>query len=214
MKKRVIIAVAVILVLAVIVFIGKKDKTEEPTTTAVTTTEQEITEDDTPEIQNGTKNPDKLVKITMPLSFYSEKNQGDTDGFVNKGNYEKIKVDEKNKTFTVTMKSLTYDFMLSNVGLQVIKNIASMLDDGKYPFLKQLGKYNSDFSQIELIVDAEEYKTAKNSNEVGPFVASCGIFYQMYSTENNYKCTVTIKSEKDNSVIDEYTAKYNNSNMG
>ena len=216
MKKKVFAGIIVILVIvAAIVFFTRKDKPEEPTTTTVSQQEQqETTQDNTPEIQNGTKNPDKLIKITIPLAFYSDKKQGDTDGFVHKGNYEKIEINEKKKTFTVTMKSITHDFMLSNVGIQVIKSITSLLDNKDYPYIKQLGKYNSDFSEIELIVDEEKYEAAKNKDEIAPFVASCGVFYQMYSTENDYKCKVIIKGEKSGNVIDEYFAEYNNSNLG
>lgn len=211
-KKAVAVIIVVLVIVAAIVFFTKKDKPEEPTGTTVI--QQETTEDNTPEIQNGTKNPDKLIKITIPLSFYDEKKQGDTDGFIHKGNYEKIEINEKKKTFTVTMKSLTHDFMLSSVGIQVIKSIAGLLDNKDYPYVKQLGKYNSDFSEIELIVDGEKYESAKNKAEIAPFVASCGVFYQMYSTENNYKCKVIITSEESGNVIDEYFAEYNNSNMG
>lgn len=214
MKKRVIIAVAVVLVIAAAIAIsGNREKPEEPTSSTTSAAAQEATEDNSPELQNGTKNPDKLVKITLPLSFYDEKNQGDTDGFINKGNYEKIKVDEKDGTFTVTMKALTHDLMLSGVGLQVIKSIVTLLDNEDYPYVKQLGNYNSDFSEIELLVDAKEYKAAKNSGDIAPFVAGCGIFYQMYSTENSYRCKVIIKSVKSDKVIDEYYAEQNNSNM-
>lgn len=215
MKKRVIIAVAVVLVIAAAIAIsGNREKPEEPTSSTTSAAAQEVAEDNSPELQNGTKNPDKLVKITLPLSFYDEKNQGDTDGFINKGNYEKIKVDEKDGTFTVTMKALTHDLMLSGVGLQVIKSIVTLLDNEDYPYVKQLGNYNSDFSEIELLVDAKEYKAAKNSGDIAPFVAGCGIFYQMYSTENSYRCKVIIKSVKSGKVIDEYYAEQNNSNMG
>ncbi len=214
MKKRVIIGIAVLLViLAVIIFTGKKDSPEKTVSSTAATSAQEITEDKTPELQNGTKNPDKLVKVTIPLSFYDAGKKADTSGFIHKGNYEKIDINEKNKTFTATMKSITYDFMLSNVGLQVIKNIVTLLDNKDYPYIKELGNYNSDFSEIELIVDEKEYSEAKNTDEIGPFVASCGVFYQMYSTENNYKCKVIIRSEKDNKVLDEYSAQYDNGNI-
>lgn len=214
MKKRVFIGVAVLIViLAVIIFTGKKDNTEEPSSAAATTvSEQETTKDNTPELVNGTKNPNKLVKITLPLSYYDAAAKADTNGFINKGNYQKIEINKKDKTFTATMKSLTYDLMLSNVGLQVIKNIAGLLDNEKdYPYIKDLGEYSRDFSQIELIVDKKLYNEADNAESIGPFVAGCGIFYQMYSTENSYSCTVTIVSEEDNEVLDRYSAQADNS---
>ncbi len=214
MKKRVFIGIAVLLViLAVIAFTGKKDNTEEPSSSSATTvSEQETTKEKADGLVNGTKNPDKLVKVTLPLSYYNASSKSDTSGFINKGNYQKIEINEKDNTFTATMKSLTYDLMLSNVGLQVIRSIAELLDDDKdYPYVKDLGDYNSDFSQIEIIVDEKLYNKASNAEDIGPFVASCGIFYQMYSTENSYSCTVTIVSEKDNKVLDRYSAQSDNS---
>lgn len=215
MKKSVIIGlcVALVIIVAIAIF-SKNDKPEEPAVSDTTvTTQQETTEDNTPELQNGTKNPDKLVKVTIPLSFYDAVKKADTNGFIHSGNYEKLDVNEKNKTFTVTMKSLPYDFMLTNVGLQVIQSVVTLLDNEKYPYIKALGEYNSDFSVIELIVDEEEYGKAKNTDEIGPFVASCGIFYQMYSTENKYRCNVVIRAQSDNKVLDEYSAQYDNNSL-
>ncbi len=213
MRKKVFIGIAVLLViLAVIIFTVKKDDNGEDPSSSAATSEQTTTEDKTPDIINGTKNPNKLVKVTLPLSYYDAAAKADTNGFINKGNYQKLEINEKDKTFTATMKSLTYDLMLSNVGLQVIRNIAEILDDNKkYPYVKDLGDYNSDFSQIELIVDKELYAEADNTDDLAPFVAGCGIFYQMYSTENNYSCTVTIVSEEDNEVLDRYSAQADNS---
>ena len=215
MKKRVIIVLCILAaaVIAIAVF-TKKDASEEiPSTSDTGTSLQETTEDNTPEIQNGTKNPDKLVRVTLPLALYDATKKADTSGFIHKGNYEKIEVNEKNKTFTATMKSLPYDFMLSNVGLQVIQNIVTLLDNEDYPYIRSLGRYNADFSEIELVVDGEKYSNAKNTADIGPFVASCGVFYQLYSTENKYKCKVIITNESDKTVLDEYSVQYNNSNL-
>lgn len=214
MKKKVFIGIAVLLVIiAIIIFTGKKDK-DDSAPAATTTSQQETTEDNSPDFVNGTKNPNKLVKVTLPLSYYDALAKADTSGFINKGNYEKIEINEKDKTFTATMKSLTYDLMLSNVGLQVIKNIAAILDNDKdYPYVKDLGEYNGNFSQIELIVDEELYKEASGTEALGTFIASCGAFYQMYSTENRYECTVTFTSEKDGKVLDRFSAQYDNSSI-
>ena len=220
MKKRVVAICCAALVLIIagsFVLSGNngKDKPEESGTTETSVhTSEQTTEDKDPDIVNGTKNPDKLVKITMPLSHFDAQNQSDISGFFKKSNYKDLKVDEKKKTFTVTIKSINHDFMLSNVGLQVIKNIATLLDDSKnYSYFKQLGNYNSNFSQIELLVDAKEYKAAKNAGELVDFIGSCGIFYQLYTTENEYECTVTVKSVKSGKVLDEKHFSQNNSEL-
>lgn len=212
MKKKIAIAVCVLAVFAAIIAFAKSDKSDTDITTTVAAVEEDEG-DYTPEIVNGTKNPNKLIKITMPLSHFDALNQADLSGFFNKNSYENCKINEKNKTFTITVKSITHDFMLSNVGLQVIKNLASLLDSEEYPYIKGLGNYNSDFSEIELLVDGEQYKADESKEDVTSFVASCGIFYQLYTTENEYKCTVIIKDKESDKVIDRYIAREDNSGL-
>lgn len=211
MKKNVIAILCVILaVIAVIAFSTRNKSDNTDTTTAFEAITDTTTEDNTPELQEGTKNPEKLIKITMPLSYYDAKNQCDVGGFFDKSSYKKCEINEKQKTFTVTLRSITHDFMLSNVGLQVIKSLASLLDSGDYPYLKQLGKYNSDFSEIELKVDATGYRATSDAKKMVEFVASCGIFYQIYTTENSYKCTVTVIDYETGKKLDEFTAQQTN----
>ena len=214
MKKILIAAVCVAVVLvAIIVFTGKNKPEEEPSTTVSETAQTEVTtEDKTPEIQNGTKNPDKLVKITMPLSYFDAENQTDIGGFFKKSSYKSCKVNEKNNTFTITIKSINHDFMLSNVGLQVVKTLATLLDSDDYPYIKELGRYNSDFSEIELIVDEKQYKQEKDPEILLAFVGSSGIYYQLYTTENEYQCKVAIKGAKSGKILAEKT--FNQDNKG
>lgn len=212
MKKRVIaICCAAVVLVAVIAFVTSgRTGQDDPETTVSSQTDEQTTEYNDPAIVNGTKNPNKLIKITMPLSHFDAQKQSDLGGFFQKGSYENLKINEKDKTFTVTIKSLTHDFMLSNVGLQVIKNIASLLDSKDYPYVKELGKYNADFSEIELLVDAKEYNADKNKEELLKFVGSCGIFYQLYTTENEYECKVIVKSVKSGKLLEEKSYSQNN----
>lgn len=214
MKKTLIAILCTVLVIAVAFVLIKKDKpaaNDDATTSSVS--QQQTTKDDSPAVQNGTKDPDKLLEITMPLSYYDAINKCDIAGFFSKGSYESCRINEKQKTFTVTVKSITHDFMLSNVGLQVIKNLASMLDSGSYPYLKGLGKYNADFSEIEIIVDGNAYKSASGTDKLLDFIGSCGIFYQLYTEENSYKCKVTVTDEKTGEEIAKETFRQNNSDL-
>ncbi len=214
MKKTVIALLCSVLIIVAIVVFTKKGKPDENTGTTISSvSQQQTTKDDSPAVQNGTKDPEKLLEITMPLSHYDAINKCDISGFFNKNTYESCRINEKQKTFTVTIKSITHDFMLSNVGLQVIKSIASLLDSGDYPYLKRIGKYNADFSEIEIIVDGSAYKSAKGTDEILEFVGSCGILYQLYSTENSYKCKVTVTDEKSGEEIEKETFRQNNSGL-
>ena len=213
MKKTVIAVLCAVLVIVALTVFLKKDKPDDTTPTTVSATEDEATEAYSAyEPEGGTKDPEKLVKITMPLSMYDAENQCDTGGFFKKSSYEKCEVNKSQKTFTVTVKSITHDFMLSNVGLQVIKALGYMLDSGDYPYIKQLGNYNSDFSEIEIIVDATGYRLSSDAKGALEFVADCGIYYQLYTTQNSYSCKVTAKDIETGKVIDEITAKKNNKN--
>ncbi len=214
MKKALIAVLCIVLIIVAIAVFTKKDKpSEDDGSTTSAAQVQQTTKDNTPQLQNGTKNPDKLLEITLPLSYYDYDNECDISGFFSKGNYESCRVNEKDKTFTVTIKSITHDFMLSNVGLQVIKSLGSMLDSEDYPYLKRLGKYNADFSEIEFIVNAESYKSAKNTANMVDFAGSCGILYQLYTEENSYKCKIIITDEETGEQLAKKTFRQDNKGL-
>lgn len=224
MKKTAVAIVCIVAVIAVIFALKGKDKPND-INTSVSSSSSEIagTENDsaenTEEKENNqennkdeivTKDPDALVKITLPLSFYDAENKSDTSGFFKKSSYKSCTVDESDKTFTVTMKSLNHDFMLTNVGLQVIKNLAALLDSEEYPYVKEIGKYNGDFSEIEMIVDRKGFESADNSDVLVNLITSCGIFYQLYTTENKYSCKVTITCNESGETLKEAFVKQSN----
>jgi len=214
MKKRVIgILCAVLIIIAVVAIVKKVKPTGNTAASTSSSDVQQPSIDNSPIIVNGTKNPDRLVEITMPLSYYDAANKCDVSGFFNKNTYHSCRVNEKQKTFTVTLKSITHDFMLANVGIQVISNIGTMLDSDEYPYIKGLGKYNSDFSEIEFIVDAGAYSSAKNTDEMLEFAGNCGLLYQLYTTENSYKCKIIITDEKTGEKITDKTFRQDNNGL-
>lgn len=214
MKKRVIVILCAVLVIVAVFVLLKKDKPSQSTDASTSSSEvQQPSIDNSPVIENGTKNPDRLVEITMPLSYYDAVNKCDVSGFFNKDTYQSCRVDEKKKTFTVTLKSITHDFMLANVGIQVVGSIGTILDSDQYPYIKGLGKYNSDFSEIEFIVNEESYRSAKNTAEMLEFAGSCGILYQLYTTENSYKCKIILTDEKTGEKVTEKTFRQDNSSL-
>lgn len=222
MKKILIAAMCVLAVLVAVIAVSKAKKPDSNTTTTVSSTETAETttkkadknnEDKNDSTQIVTKDPNKLVRITMPLSYYDAKNECDTEGFFDKSSYESCKVNKKDKTFTITIKSLPHDFMLTNVGLQVIKTLASFIGSEDYPYVKGLGKYNSNFSEIEIIVNKNGFNSSGSKDSLVSFVASCGIFYQLYTTENDYECTVIIKSEESDKVLKKETVRMDNNEL-
>lgn len=214
MKKKIIILIAAVLVICLAVALIGRDKPEETTTASTTQGEQLVSINNTPIIENGTKNPDVLVEITMPLSCYDAEKQTDLYGFFNKNTYTRCRVDEKAKTFSITLKSITHDFMLANVGIRTVSTLGSILDSDQYPYIKGLGTYNSDFSEIEFIADEAAFKAAGTGEQLLEYIGSCGIFYQLYTTENQYKCKVILTDEKTGKKITDKTFRYDNSNAG
>ena len=212
MKKKIIAVICAVLVIAAVIAIAKSGKPSEntDTTTSSAAAQQPVT-DNSPIIENGTKDPDRLVEVTLPLSYYDAVNKCDVAGFFNKNTYEGCRIDEKKKTFTVTLKSITHDFMLSNVGISVISTLGNLVDSDRYPYIKRIGSYNSDFSEIEFIVNEESYRSAKNTAEMFDTAGSCGILYQLYTTENSYKCTVILTDETTGKEVAKKTFRQDNS---
>jgi len=214
MKKTVIGILCTALVFVTVFAVTRWNKpTENPEASTSSSDVQQPVTDNSPIIENGTKNPDKLLEITMPLSYYDAVNKCDISGFFNKNTYQSCRVNEKQKTFTVTIKSITHDFMLSNVGIQVISSLGSLLDSDDYPYIKRLGGYNSDFSEIEFVVNEDAYRSAGNKDQLLEFAGNCGILYQLYTTENSYKCKVIITDEKSGKEIESKTIRRDNSGL-
>lgn len=213
MKKTVIGILCTSIVFVAVFAVTRWNKPSESPDASTSSEVQQPSIDNSPLIENGTKDPDRLVEITLPLSHYDAENECDISGFFNKDTYQSCQVNESRKTFTVTLKSITHDFMLANVGIQVVSSIGSLLDSDNFSYIKRLGKYSSDFSEIEFIVDADSYKSAKNTAEMLEFAGSCGILYQLYTTENSYKCKIILTDEKTGKEIETKTFRQDNSTL-
>ena len=205
MKKILIIAICVLIfLLGVIAFDKYSDskQTEDASTVTVVSTYVEDGVEKTTVVEVEKKDPNALVEFTMPLSHLDESDRKDLEKFCKKNNYESCVINEAEETFTVTMKALPHDFMLTNVGIQVIRNIGKVFDVKAYSYVKELESYNDDFSEIVLLVDSEEYVKAENRERLLSHMGSCGIYYQLYTVENTYVCRVIIKDADSGEIID------------
>lgn len=161
-----------------------------------------------------TKDAHVSVQFTMPLYYLEEKYRNDLDLFCKENNYEACTIDETAQTFTVTMNSLVHDMMLINVGIQVIKNMANNIESEKYPFFKELNKYNDDFSEITILVDKAGYNASTTDKEgFMAFIAGCGIYYQLYTEKNEYSCKVVIQDKESGEILDAKSFEQNNSGV-
>lgn len=161
-----------------------------------------------------TKDRNAQVQFTMPLFYLEEKYKNDLELFCKENNYIACTVDEQNQTFTVTMNAMTHDFMLSNVGLQSIKNMANVIQSETFPFFKKLVSYNDNFSEITVSVDSSIYKADTTDREsFQAFIAGCGIYYQLYTVENEYSCRVIVTDDESGEIIDVKQFRQNNSGV-
>ncbi len=214
MKKVLIAAIAVLVILlgviAVDAVISKKND-------ATVTQVNKYTDGDvqqTEVIEIPTKDRNASVQFSMPLYYLEEKYKNDLDLFCKDNNYEACTIDEQAQTFTVTMNALTHDMMLINVGMQSIKNMANSIESEKYPFFKELSKYNDDFSEIAVLVDKAGYTAATTDKEgFMAFIAGCGIYYQLYTVENDYSCKVVIQDKESGDILDAKLFQQNNSGV-
>lgn len=206
MKKVLILAICVLVILVGVIVadkLNKEDSVEEnPTVITSVSTYIDGGVEKTTVVEIPTKDPNALVNFTMPLSYLPDGAGDDLQKFCKENNYESCVINEAEQTFTVTMKALTHDFMLTNVGLKVIKNIAKAFDVKAYSYVKDIDSYNDNFSEITMLVDGEEYVKAKNRETLLAHVGSSGIYYQLYTTENTYSCRVIIKDEASGEIID------------
>ena len=156
-------------------------------------------------------NSPEQVQFSMPLHYLEEKYRNDLDLFCKEHNYISCTIDEAAQIFTVTMKASTHEFMLKKIGTQTVGTLGDALDTGKYPYFKSFGGYNENFSEITVNVDSNAYTAASDKDSFLAFVAGCGIYYQLYTTSNDYSCKVIIQDQETKEVIDAKLFRQNNS---
>ena len=205
MKKLLILAICVLVILLGIIAFdkysdNKQQQEDPPEITRVSTYIYDGVEKTTV-VRISKKDPDELVRFTMPVSHLPEEARKDLKKYCAEKNYENCVINEDN-TFTVTMKAMTHDFMLTKIGMQVITNVAKVLDMKAYSYVKDIDSYNDNFSEITLLVDGENYIAAGNRENLLVHVGSCGIYYQLYTVENTYTCRVIIKDASSGEIID------------
>ena len=145
------------------------------------------------------KNPDEEVTINIPLSLVDKEYQNDLDAYAKKYGYISAKL-EKNETVTIKMRALSHSLLLARTGTMVMKEIGAIIDSGDFPYVVQLGTYNRDFSYITLLVKGKEFKKADTS--LLPYMlAECGMYYQLFTTNTDYKCEVVIADHESKEVL-------------
>ncbi len=208
--KKIICAVLSLVLVFALASCGKKD---DGTLVAYKDDEGNLVTEYREEPKNDGKdenNIDDEVKITIPLVFIDEKFGKDIEAYCKANSFTSGEINEKEQTATITMRALTYDLNLVRIGTQVMSSIGNTIDSGEYPYVKNIESYSDNFDEIVMLVDGEGYKADKQGSLLAYFIGECGMFYQVYTTENEYECTVKLKDEKSGEIIFEKTYKTDN----
>ncbi len=207
MKKKIIIAVAVIAVLALVVAFTGKDKENNKNSNGVSIgevikpTESTKAENETEKNEEENKDPDKIVKIELPLSFIEEKYQNDLDRFVEDNGYKSAKLKRDKKTVEIEMRALSYDIYLTGQGISTMRAICETFESKDYPYVKNLGEYESDFSFITLLVDGNEFKKSENIDNLFGYVANCCAYYLLQDKDAPEEFKIDICGVKNKKLL-------------
>lgn len=158
----------------------------------------------------GKKDINEKVEITIPLVLVGEEYKNDLDAYCQANGFISCKLNKKDQTVEIKMNSLTYDLNLVKIGTSIMRNIGNIVDSDDYPYAKKLESYSDNFDEIVMLVDGEGYKADNQASLLPYSLGEYGMFYQVYTTQNEYKCTVKIKDEKSGEIIFEKTYKSDN----
>lgn len=166
----------------------------------------------------STTDPNTEIKITVPMSYITylsltqERYKDNLQLYCEDNGFLSYSSDEANDKVTFTMTAFTYNGMISKKGFNLINSIGQLMESETYPYFKNLGDYNDNFSYVELLVDARAYEKDEFSSQLPAYIADiCMHNYQLFTTTADYSCTVAVKNAKNGKVISEktYTSQYN-----
>ena len=217
--KKVIVTLLVTLTVLTCFTACKKNETSHtdkvvditPVTDNQGTTKNDVIDFETtrPKEESSTIKPEKTMKIKLPWSFVVNEAGGDVEAYADTYGY-KIK-QEKDGSATMSMDGITYSLLLSKVGMTTIMALGDIVDSGDYPYTVRLADYSEDFDYILMQVDTELYKKHKNKSsyeDLAYFIGQLGLYYQMFTVEEDNKCEVILASEKTGKVV--YSNTYTN----
>lgn len=217
MKKKVIIAVAVIICVAAVVFAsGKFRKEETPdnkvsigeiieTTTKKNNKEEKTTKkekEDEKETEIKHKDPEKIVEFEIPVLFLESQYQNNLKKFAREKGYESATYSFDKKRVVIRLKALSYDLYLIKTGIATISAICETIESEEFPYVKNLGEYEDDFSHVEMLVDSAAYREAENTDDLFAHVSNCCAYYLLQDKNGPDKYTIDICDEKTGAKIE------------
>ena len=192
---------------------GHMDKVVDisPVTDTQETSRQDVIDFETtrPKEEPSTIKPEKKMKVNVPWSFIQNEAGGDVNKYAATHGYD-IKR-EKDGSATMTMDGLTYSLLLSKVGMNTIMAFGDIVDSGDYPYTVKLADYSEDFDYLLMQVDTSLYKKYKDTcsyEDLAYLLGQIGLYYQMFTVEEDDKCEVILASAKTGKVVYSKTYTY------
>ena len=223
MKKKVIVAFAVIVAVAAIVFFTGRNREQTPDDKASTSgivestekkndrqekTTEKVTEKETEkETEIEKKNPDKIVSFEIPVLFLESKYQNNLKALVRDKGYESASYTRNRQCVKIRLKALSYDLYLVRTGIYTISAICETFESEEFPYVKNLGEYEDDFSHVTLLVDSKKYRNADNKDELMKHISDCCAYYLLQDNDSPKNYTIEICDEKTGTKIE--SGKFN-----
>ena len=149
---------------------------------------------------------DKTVRVNVPGALVESQAGGDLDKYAATYGYKIDK--EKDGSVTMEMNGITYSLMLSNVGMEIMMFLGSIVDSGDYPYAVKLQDYTQDFSYILMLVDTKEYKKHKKDipyEDLSFLIGQCGLYYQYFTLSDENRCEVILADSVSGKVVHRQT---------
>ncbi|MBQ8028140.1 MAG: hypothetical protein IJ262_01890 [Clostridia bacterium] len=181
-------------------FFTKRGEVSVDSPVVVTTTEEETEKKEEGSLRDTTK-------ITIPLAVIEEKYQKNLDGLCDEYGYASARLNEKDQTVTIKMKTFSYELLLTKIGMRVIKAVYDIQESGAYPFIKEIESIDTEnFRKVVIKVSEKKYeKNKKQAEEALSTIGSMCLYYQVHTESDEYKCEILVLSSKTDKLIDTKT---------
>lgn len=162
--------------------------------------------------ESGSGKISDTVKVNIPVALIDEKYQNDIDAFCSEYGFEKGKTNSDG-TVTVKKDALSYDLLLTQIGMQTIGKIYAVAEDGDFPYVKGIKSYDDkNFAAVSVLVNRAKYSSSKDPALMRLTIAKSCMVYQAFAGIEEPKFTLTIIDNKTKETIEEKT--YTPSDIG
>lgn len=145
------------------------------------------------------------VTVNLPAMFVGDTDKDSLKSYCEANGYISGTYNKKSDTVALVMTENAYSLQLVSIGMKVIKSMYNVLDEGTFPYFKEIKSYSDDFTQVKIVVDGEAYKADKTSSLLAMTIGETCLMYGMYTVNDDPKCTVIVLDGETNVVLDTKT---------